>query len=121
MATSKAALGAVVVVATMVVSLGVAVPSSSASGSSAFCTTIKSYKPSTAPKAFNTKSYHAWAKSLLPFYEKLASEAPSSKSKQELNELVTILKYEANSTSVTGLEAYVASNTTAWLTASRPW
>jgi hypothetical protein len=98
----------------MVVSLGVAVPSSSASGSSAFCTALKTYKPSTPPKAFNTKSYRAWAKSLLPFYEKLASEAPSSKSKQALNELVTILKYEANSSSLTGLESYIASNTVAW-------
>ena len=113
-ASSRSALGAVVVVATMVVSLGVAVPSSSASGSSAFCAAVKTYKPATPPKAFNTTSYHAWAKTLLPFYEKLASEAPSSKSKQALNELVTILKYEANSTSLTSLESYVAAHGVAW-------
>jgi hypothetical protein len=92
----------------------VAVPSSSASGSSAFCAAVKTYKPSTAPTSINAKSYHAWAKSLLPFYEKLASVAPSSKSKQELNKLVTILKYEANSTSLTGLESYITANTAAW-------
>jgi hypothetical protein len=114
LASSKTTLGAVVVVATMVVSLGVAVPSSSASGSSAFCTMVKNYKPSSSPTSINTKSYHAWAQSVLPFYEKLASEAPSSKSKQELSELVTILKDEANTTSLTSLEASIASNETAW-------
>jgi hypothetical protein len=113
-AASKTALGAVVVIATMVVSLGVAVPSSSASSSSSFCKSIKTYKPTTAPTAINTKSYHAWAKALLPFYEKLTSEAPNAKTKQELNELVTILKYEANSSSLTGLESYISAHGVAW-------
>jgi hypothetical protein len=98
------------VAATLVVSLGVAVPSSSASGTSSFCTTIKTYKPVNPPTSIKTSSYHAWAKTLLPFYEKLASEAPNAKTKNELNELVTILKYEANSTSLTGLESYIAAN-----------
>jgi len=98
----------------MVVSLGVAVPSSSASKSSSFCTSIKTYKPTKPPTAINTASYHAWAKALLPFYERLASEAPNAKTKQELNELVTILKYEANSTSLSGLESYVSTHGVAW-------
>jgi hypothetical protein len=98
----------------MVVSLGVTVPSSSASSSSSFCQTIKTYKPTMTPTSINTKSYHAWAKALLPFYEKLTREAPNSKTKHELNALVTILKYEANSTSLTGLESYIAANGVAW-------
>ncbi len=98
----------------MVVSLGVAVPSSSASSTSAFCSTIRTYKPTTPPKSITTATYHAWAKSLLPFYEKLASEAPNAKTKTELNELVTILNYEADSTKLTSLEAYIAANGTAW-------
>lgn len=98
----------------MVISLGVAVPSSSASSSSSFCTTLKSYKPSNPPSSIKTASYHAWAKTLLPFYEKLASEAPNAKTKQELNEIVTILKYEATSTTVTGLESYLAANSVAY-------
>jgi hypothetical protein len=98
----------------MVVSLGVAVPSSSASSSSSFCTTIRTYKPVNPPTSINTASYHAWAKALLPFYQKLASEAPNAKTKQELNGLVTILMYEANSTSLTSLESYIAANGVAY-------
>lgn len=113
-ASSRSALGAVVLAATLVVSLGVAVPSSSASSTSSFCKSIKTYKPSTPPTSINTSSYHAWAKTLLPFYEKLASEAPNAKTKQELNELVTILKYEANSTSLKSLESYIGANGVAY-------
>lgn len=98
----------------MVVSMGVAVPSSSAAGSSAFCQAVKAYKPSMAPASISTKSYHAWAKAVLPFYEKLASVAPNDTSKKELGEIVTILKYEANSTSLTGLESYIAAHGVAW-------
>lgn len=109
-ATSRAALASGVVLATLVVSLGVAVPSSSALGSSAFCKTLFSYKPIAPPTKVNTVSYKKWAKADLPFYEKLASEAPNAKTKTILNEIVTILKYEANSTSLKSLETYVAAN-----------
>lgn len=103
-----------VVLATLVVSLGVAVPSSSALSSSPFCKTIETYKPVNPPTSISTTSYHAWAKSFLPLYEKLAKEAPNLKTKNSLTELVTILKYEANSTSLKGLEAYIVSNHVGW-------
>jgi hypothetical protein len=93
--------------ATLVVSLGVSVPSSSALGTSAFCKTMFTYRPVAPPTAVTTKSYRKWAKSILPFYEKLASEAPNVKTKVILNEIVTILKAEASSTSLKGLESYI--------------
>ena len=93
--------------ATLVVSLGVSVPSSSALGTSAFCKTMFTYKTVAPPSAVTTTSYRKWAKSLLPFYEKLASEAPNAKTKVILNEIVTILKAEASSTSIKGLETYI--------------
>jgi hypothetical protein len=93
----------------------VAVPSSSASSSSAFCKSILTYESTGAGKAapptkITTTSYRAWAKSLLPFYETLASEAPNANTKTALDEVVTILKYESNEKSLTSLEAYVTTN-----------
>jgi hypothetical protein len=111
--TTKTALAGTVA-AVMLVSLGVAVPSSSALGTSAFCQTIFTYKPIKPPSTFTTTTYHAWAKSYLPFYEELASEAAKSSTKKVLTEIVTVLKYEANAKSLTSLEKYVATNQTTW-------
>ncbi|HWD94997.1 MAG TPA: hypothetical protein VG246_01095 [Acidimicrobiales bacterium] len=54
--------------------------------------------------------YHTWAASLVPFYEKLASEAPSAGAKATLNEVVVILKWESKKQSITSLEAYISAN-----------
>lgn len=93
--------------ATLVVSLGVSVPSSSALGTSAFCKTMFTYRPVNPPSTISTKSYRKWAKALLPLYEKLATEAPNAKTKVILDEIVTILKAEASSTSLKSLESYI--------------
>jgi hypothetical protein len=110
---TRAALAGAVVCGTLVLSLGMAVPSSSAFGSSKFCQTLLSYETKYASKATpptSFKGYKAWAKYLLPFYETLASEAPNDASKTTLNEVVVILKYEATDTSLTSLEAYIKAN-----------
>jgi rubrerythrin len=109
-ATSRTALASGVVLATLVVSLGVSVPTSSAIGTSAFCKTLFTSKPTPPPTKVSTTSYKNWAKAALPFYEKLASEAPNKKTKNVLNEIVTILKYEAKSSSLKSLEAYLLTN-----------
>ena len=105
--TSRTALASGVILATFIVSLGVSVPSSSALGTSAFCKTMFTYKPVAPPSAVTTKGYRKWAKALLPFYEKLATEAPNAKTKVILNEIVTIFKAEASSKSLKGLESYI--------------
>jgi len=109
-ASSRTALASGVVLATLVVSIGVSVPSSSALGTSAFCKTMFTYKPVGPPTKITTASYQKWAKTLLPFYEKLDSEAPNAKTKVILDEIVTILKYEASSSSLKSLETYIAKN-----------
>jgi hypothetical protein len=110
---TRAALAGAVVCGTLVLSLGTAVPSSSALGNSAFCQTILSFESiaikDETPKQITAKGYVAWAKLLLPFYEKLASEAPSN-GKVVLNELVTIFKYYSHATSIKSIEAYVTAN-----------
>jgi hypothetical protein len=110
---TRAALAGAVVCGTLVLSLGMAVPNSSALGNSAFCKTILSFETialkNETPKQITAKGYVAWAKVLLPFYEKLASEAPSN-GKVVLNELVTIFKYYSHASSITSIETYIAAN-----------
>ncbi len=113
-ASTSAALAGAVVLGTLVVSLGVAVPSSSA-GESAFCTTLFTFVEKyevkyAAPKGLTTADYKEWAKELLPFYEQLASDAPNAASKTELNYVVVILKYYTSVKSLTSLEGYIAAN-----------
>lgn len=109
-ASSRTALASGVVLATLIVSLGVSVPSSSALGSSAFCKTMFTFHPVAPPTKISTTNYQKWAKAYLPFYEKLDSEAPNTKTKAILDEIVVILKYEASSNSLKSLETYIATN-----------
>ena len=111
---SRTALAAMVTAGILVVSLGVAVPSSGASGTysasqSAFCKTIFTFRES-APKGTALNDYKAWAKAVLPLYEKLASEAPNKASQKVLNDLVTIFKDYQGAASLSKLEAYEVAN-----------
>ncbi len=111
-ATRGAIAGATVFVV-LTVSLGAFASSSSALGSSPFCKTLFTYETEYASKATPPTSmsgYRAWAGELVPFYEKLASEAPNTATKNTLNEVVTILKWESKKQSITALETYVAAN-----------
>jgi hypothetical protein len=111
---SRTAVAGIVTAGVLVFSLGVAVPSSGASGTysaseSAFCKTIFTFKES-VPKGNNLNDYKTWAKSVLPLYEKLASEAPNSASQKVLDELVTIFKDYAGAASLSKLQAYEVAN-----------
>ena len=116
--SSRAAFAGTLAAAVMMVSLGVAVPTSGATtlryaSPSAFCTSIYSFK-GTPPTGTNYNAYPAWAKTNLPFYKKLASEAPNAKTKKVLNELVTILKYEASQKNLKALGTYIAKHQKQW-------
>jgi hypothetical protein len=110
---TRAALAGLALTGTLLASLGVAVSTSGALGNSAFCKTLFGYETTYAKDATPPTSisgYGKWAKTILPFYEKLASEAPTAGAKSELNALVKIIKYEASDKSLAGLGAYVAAN-----------
>jgi len=116
---ASGAFGGILAPAVLLVSMGVSTPSASASSfssasPSAFCTTIFTYHATAVPSPTNLKSYKAWAKSLEPFYERLASEAPSAASKSVLNEVVVVLKYYASSSSITKLDASVLKYHAKW-------
>jgi hypothetical protein len=65
-------------------------------------------KDATPPTTFS--AYKTWAKTLLPFYETLASEAPNAASKTTLGDVATMLKYESTQSSWTKLETYETAN-----------
>jgi hypothetical protein len=114
----RSAFAGTLAAAVMMVSLGVAVPTSGATtlryaSPSAFCTTIYSFH-GTAPTGTNYNAYPKWAKTNLSFYKKLASQAPNAKTKKVLNELVTILKYEAKQKNLKTLGKYIAKNQKQW-------
>jgi hypothetical protein len=116
---ARAAIGCVLASAVLLVSTGVGTQGASASSyrsasESQFCSTIISFHPTVAPSASNLKSYRAWAKTLIPFYQKLASEAPNAATKSVLNEVVVVLRYYENSTSITKLDASVLKYHAKW-------
>ncbi len=116
---SRAAIGGVLASAVLLLSVGFVSNGASASSitsasESAFCTTIFSFHPKAPPAASDLTTYKAWAKTLEPFYEKLASEAPNAATKSVLNEVVVVLKYYVNSTSITKLDASVLKYHAKW-------
>jgi len=118
MKSPMAALGAVVASAAMMLSIAVATPSGASTvqyaAGSAFCSTIFTFHPAVPPASTSLKSYQTWAKSLEPFYAKLASEAPNASSKSVLNAVVVVLKDYISSKSLPKLDAYIAANHAAW-------
>ena len=123
MKSPMAAFGAVVASATMMLSVAVASPSGASTvqyaAPSAFCTTIFTAPHTIAPAYTNLKAYQAWAKSLEPFYAKLASEAPNAASKSILNAVVVVLKDYISSKSIPKLDAYILKNQSAWTKGSK--
>ncbi len=116
---ARGVIGGVLASAVAVVSFGIGTPSASASSittasPSQFCTTIFTYHATAVPNPSNLKSYKAWAKALEPFYEKLASEAPTAASKSVLKEVVVVLKYYASSSSIAKLDASVLKYHAKW-------
>ncbi len=113
-AGARAFLAAAVCASALLVALGAAVPSASALGTSKFCTTLftdmTSIEKYDAQAPTSLKTYHAWAKELLPYYEALEASAPNASSKTELGYIVTILQYYTSQSSFTKIEAYATAN-----------
>ena len=116
-------VGAFAASAITMASLAVFTPPSGAAtyksaGESAFCKSIFTFHPTT-PAKINLKSYEAWAKTLEPFYAKLASEAPNGASRRVLGEVVLVLKYYEKSTSLTKLDLAIAKYHSQWLAGTK--
>jgi hypothetical protein len=79
-----------------------------------YCEAMIATHPS-PPTNSNPALYHRWAKENLKYFEKLQSEATMAKGKSSLRVLVPILKYEARSTNMKTLGAYVKSKQITWM------
>ena len=110
---------AVLLVSMVVSTQGASASSYRSASSGTFCTTIFTYHPSIPPSPTNLKSYQAWAKTLEPFYEKLASEAPNAATKSVLKEVVVVLKYYVNSSNLAKLNASVLKYHKKWADGSK--
>ena len=115
-------VGGLVAASLMAVSLGAVTPAGASTtrdaSSSAFCTTLISYHW-TAPSSANYTKYKAWVKQALPFYEKLASEAPNTATKNVLNEVVTVLKAYESSGSLSAFALDQAKYQKQWIAGSK--
>jgi hypothetical protein len=119
----RTVVGGVAASAVLLVSMGFGATSGAATiqsaSPSAFCTTIITYHPTTVPNPKSLTAYKAWAKSLEPFYIKLASEAPNASTKSLLNAAVAVLKYYASSTSLPKLNSYILKYHSKWAAGSK--
>jgi hypothetical protein len=79
-----------------------------------YCQAMIATHPS-PPTNGNPALYHLWAKENLKYFEKLQSEATMAKGKSSLRVLVPILRYEARSTNMKTLGAYVRSKQSIWM------
>jgi hypothetical protein len=100
-----------VVATALLVPLSLSTPEAGALSTSPFCTALFSWvehQPPT-PTKLTLTGYRAWAKALVPYYEKMATVAPNAKTKTVLNDIVVVLKAYANYTSLSKLSAYEAA------------
>jgi hypothetical protein len=95
-----------------------AVPSSSASASprteAAFCAALLTWHPPVFPTKYSVTTYHQWARLLLPFYENLYANAPTTPSKNALNDIVVILTYFEKSATLAQVKAYWLARKSHW-------
>ena len=99
------------------VALGVGAANATTTQSAAlspFCKTLTTFHPKSPPPATNYTAYRAWARQYLPFFQKLASEAPNVATKTLMNELAQYVKAEANVTSAKALGAYFYAHRVQW-------
>lgn len=113
-----AKFGGAVATAILVGSLGGAIPMSGAStvkesAPSAFCSTLISLAKVSAPTATNFNNYKKWIAVYLPYYQKLATEAPVS-ARPVLSGLVTLMQNEGATVSAQSLGSYVAAHSKQW-------
>ncbi len=81
---------------------------------SPFCKTLTTFHPKSPPAAKNYTAYRAWSKQYLPFFQKLASQAPNAATRTLMGDLVQYVKAGANATSAKALGAYLVAHRAQW-------
>ncbi len=91
-----------------------AVGTAGAAPSAAFCATLLHGPKAAPPSTKSLKAYKAWVKVEVPYFQKLAAEAPDPASAKLFNLIAKSLKYEASSTSTKALAAYWVAHESQW-------
>lgn len=117
--SSRTAFGGVIASVVLVGSLGLALPTAGATtirsaSESAFCKTLLNLSKVRPPTTANASNYRNWLKTYLPYYKKLASEAPPS-ARGVLTGLVTLMQYEYKTNNPLKLENYIATHSKQWV------
>lgn len=99
--------------AVLVLTLGAGVTNAGAS-SSAFCSTMTKLEAIKQPSSSKLSSYKTWLKTYEPYFAQLASEAPNASVKRVMTQMVTLMKYEENTSAAIKLEKYIAKNEKQW-------
>lgn len=81
---------------------------------SQFCSTLLSFHPKAPTNSMNWTGYRVWAKSVLPTFEKLAATAPNAGTKELMNQLVALLKFDASAKNLQGYATYWRTHITHW-------
>ena len=103
--------------ATFSVALGVEVvsaPTTQSAAMSPYCKTLTTFPPKSPPASNNYTAYRAWSKQYLPFFQKLASQAPNAATRTLMNDLVHYIKAGATATSAKALGAYLVAHRAQW-------
>jgi hypothetical protein len=97
-----------VIATAMIVPVSLAAPEAGALSTSPFCSALFNWvgHQPPVPTKLTLSSYHAWAKALVPYYQRMAAVAPNAKTKTVLNDIVVVLKAYGNYTSLSKLAAY---------------
>ncbi len=102
--------------ATMGVALvaGPIATSSASASMSPFCKTLTTFHPK-SPPGTGYLAYRAWSKTYLPFFQKLAAEAPNASTKTVFSELVQIIEHESSFSSNQAFATYVTTHKGTWV------
>ncbi len=81
---------------------------------SSFCSTLMAFHPHAPTNSRDWTAYRAFAKTVIPTFEKLAATAPNRGTKELMNQLVAQLKFDATATNASEFTTY-------WRTHIRHW
>ncbi len=81
---------------------------------SPFCSTLFAFHPKAPVNSKNWSAYRAFAKSVLPTFEKLAATAPNAGTKEVMTQLVDYLKFDVFAKSLPSYAKYWQTHITNW-------
>ncbi len=111
-------VGALAGALALATSIGISAPAGAnrliAASPSPFCSTLMTFHPKPPKNSNNWTAYRAFAKSAIPTFERLAATAPNAGTKELMNQLVALLKFDASATSLSAYSTYWRTHLGHW-------